>query len=107
MKSKATQSDASTSLASKDIICNLRGINNKQQWLNQPLDSLELHVKSCRTLVDADLWMNPGTEIIHFSSLLCNLIRRYQVVGRYLRRTGKLSQALYSKQITSGNDFDC
>ena len=58
----------------RHVVVNMRGINNKQQWLNQPLDSLDLHVRSCRTLVDADLWMHPGTEIIHFSSLLCNLI---------------------------------
>lgn len=58
----------------KHIVLNLRGINNKQQWLNQPLDSLELHAISCRTIVDADLWMQPGTEVIHLSSLLCDLI---------------------------------
>ena len=56
----------------RHIVFNLRGINNKQRWLNQTLDSLELHVRSCRTLVDSDLWMEPGTEIFHFSSLLCN-----------------------------------
>jgi hypothetical protein len=58
----------------KNIVLNLRGINNKQQWLNQPLESLELHARSCRAVVDADLWMQPGTEIIHLSSLLCDLI---------------------------------
>ena len=68
------QNDQCISDSNKHIVFNLRGINNKQQWLNQPLDSLELHARSCRTLVDADLWMQPGTEIIHFSSLLCNLI---------------------------------
>ena len=60
--------------ANRHIVLNLRGINNKQQWLNQPLDSLELHARSCRAVVDADLWMQPGTEIIHLSSLLCDLI---------------------------------
>ena len=58
----------------KHIVFNLRGINSKQQWLNQPLDSLELHSRSCRALVDANLWMHPGFEIFHFSSLLCDLI---------------------------------
>ena len=58
----------------KHIILNLRGINNKQQWLNQPLNSLELHTTSCRTLLDSNLWMHPNAEIIHFSSLLCDLI---------------------------------
>jgi nucleoside-diphosphate-sugar epimerase len=58
----------------KHIVINLRGTNNKQQWLNQPLHSLEFHARSCRAVVDADLWMNPGVEIIHLSSLLCDLI---------------------------------
>lgn len=67
-------SDAKAADGYKHIIFNLRGINNKQQWLNQPLDCLELHTKSCRALVDANLWMHPDAEIFHFSSLLCDLI---------------------------------
>ena len=106
MKSKATQSDASTSLASKDIICNLRGINNKQQWLNQPLDSLELHVKSCRTLVDADLWMNPGTEIIHFSSLLCNLIEGTRSLDDICEGQESYRRPYIVSRLHR-NDFDC
>lgn len=72
--SSASISDSKVTDACKHIVLNLRGINNKQQWLNQPLDSLELHTKSCRALVDANLWMHPDTEIIHFSSMLCDLI---------------------------------
>lgn len=58
----------------RHVVINLRGINNKQQWLNQPLDSLDLHTTSCHAIVNADLWMQPGSEIIHLSSLLCDLI---------------------------------
>ena len=60
--------------ANRHIVLNLRGINNKQHWLNQPLDALELHARSCNAVVDANLWMQPGSEIIHLSSLLCDLI---------------------------------
>jgi len=72
--SEVRQSDSGSSEITRHVVLNLRGVNNKKQWLNQPLDSLDLHVRSCRNLVDADLWLQPGTEIIHFSSLLCNLI---------------------------------
>jgi nucleoside-diphosphate-sugar epimerase len=58
----------------KHVVVNLRGINNKIQWLNQPLDALELQLQACRTLVGSDLWMFPGVEIIHMSSQLCDLI---------------------------------
>ena len=110
MISKARQSDTNTSLAHKDIICNLRGINNKQQWLNQPLDSLELHVRSCRTLVDADLWMNPGTEIIHFSSLLCNLIEGSRTLddiceGQESYRRPYIVSRLHQEMILTANAY--
>ena len=58
----------------KHLVINLRGVNNKVYWLNQPLDALELQIQACRCLVDSDLWMFPGVEIIHMSSLLCDLI---------------------------------
>jgi nucleoside-diphosphate-sugar epimerase len=58
----------------KHLVINLRGVNNKVYWLNQPLDALELQIQSCRCLVDSDLWMFPGVEIIHMSSQLCDLI---------------------------------
>jgi hypothetical protein len=69
----------------RHIVLNLRGINNKQQWLNQPLDSLELHARSCRAVVDADLWMQPGTEIIHLSSLLCANAYQHSICTSFLR----------------------
>jgi len=72
--STSSRPDQETENIDRHIVLNLRGINNKQQWLNQPLDSLELHARSCRAVVDADLWMQPGAEIIHLSSLLCDLI---------------------------------
>jgi nucleoside-diphosphate-sugar epimerase len=58
----------------RHIVINLRGVNNKQQWLNQPLDALELQSNSCRALIDANIWMQSGVEIIHLSSQLCDLI---------------------------------
>jgi len=64
-------------LASPDdaqIVVNLRGVNTKKLWLNQPLDALELQTKSCKLLVDSDLWMHRRVSIIHLSSQLCDLI---------------------------------
>lgn len=58
----------------RHVVFNLRGINKKQQWLNQPLDSMGVQINSCRTIVDANLWLHSNVEIIHFSSLLCDLI---------------------------------
>ena len=58
----------------KNIIFNLRGVNNKKDWLNEPLNSLELQMHSCIQLLDSDIWMYPNTEIIHLSSQLCELI---------------------------------
>lgn len=70
----STKSDLDEHNTKRHIVVNLRGTNNKQQWLNRPLDCLELHSRSCSAVVDADLWLQPSTEIIHFSSLLCDLI---------------------------------
>ena len=72
--SEARQPGTNSLDISKHVAWNFRGINNKQQWLNQPLDSLEFQYKSSRALVDADLWMLPSAEIFHLSSLLCDLI---------------------------------
>ena len=58
----------------KNVVMNLRGVNGKVHWLNQPLDSLELQIQACRSLIDSDLWMFAGVEIIHMSSQLCDLI---------------------------------
>ena len=52
----------------KHVVINLRGINNKVDWLNQPLDALDLQMQACRCLVESDLWMCAGVEIIHMSS---------------------------------------
>lgn len=108
--SQARQSDSGTSDIARHVICNLRGINNKQQWLNQPLDSLELHIRSCRTLVDADLWMQPGTEIIHFSSLLCNLIEGPKSLddiceGQESYRRPYMVSRLHQEMILSANAY--
>ena len=72
--SEVRQPDSDSLDVGKHIAWNFRGINNKQHWLNQPIDSLELHYKASRALVDADLWMLPSAEIFHLSSLLCDLI---------------------------------
>ena len=53
---------------------NLRGVNNKLDWLNQPLSALDLQVQACRTLTESELWMLPEAKIIHLSSQLCDLI---------------------------------
>lgn len=58
----------------RHIVINMRGVNNKHYWLNQPLDAMDLQMRSCRSLIDSNLWMQPGCEIIHFSSQLCDLI---------------------------------
>jgi nucleoside-diphosphate-sugar epimerase len=94
----------------KHIVLNLRGINNKQQWLNQPLDSLELHARSCRAVVDADLWMQPGTEIIHLSSLLCDLIEGPRSLddiceGQESYRRPYMVSRLHQEMILSANAY--
>ena len=58
----------------KNVILNLRGVNNKKSWLNKPLESLEIQFKSCSSIVESDICIHPNTEIIHFSSQLCDLI---------------------------------
>ena len=57
-----------------NIVINMRGVNNKQQWLNQPLASMELQTQACLTITESKLWMCPRVEIIHLSSQLCELI---------------------------------
>jgi nucleoside-diphosphate-sugar epimerase len=94
----------------KHIVLNLRGCNNKQQWLNQPLDSLELHARSCRAVVDADLWMQPGTEIIHLSSLLCDLIEGPRSLddiceGQESYRRPYMVSRLHQEMILSANAY--
>jgi len=108
--SEASQSDRVASEITRHVVFNLRGINNKQEWLNQPLDSLELHVRSCRTLVDADLWMQTGTEIIHFSSLLCNLIEGPRSLddiceGQESYRRPYMVSRLHQEMILSANAY--
>jgi len=108
--SEGRLSDPGSSDITRQVIFNLRGINNKQQWLNQPLDSLELHVRSCRTLVDAHLWMQPGTEIIHFSSLLCNLIEGPRSLddiceGQESYRRPYMVSRLHQEMIMSANAY--
>jgi hypothetical protein len=92
------------------IVLNLRGINNKQQWLNQPLICLELHSISCRAVVDADLWMQPGTEVIHLSSLLCDLIEGPKSLndiceGQESYRRPYMVSRLHQEMILSANAY--
>lgn len=61
-------------LEEKHLIVNLRGVNDKKQWLNQPLDAMELHTQACHCVIDSDLWMHSKVEVIHLSSQLCDLI---------------------------------
>ena len=58
----------------RQVVVNLRGVNDKKQWLNQPLDAMELHTQACRCVIDSDLWMHSSVEVIHLSSQLCDLI---------------------------------
>ena len=108
--SGSSQPNPGTLDVSKHIILNLRGINNKQQWLNQPLDSLELHYRSCRAVVEADLWMQPGTEIIHLSSLLCDLIEGPRSLddiceGQESYRRPYVVSRLHQEMILSSNAY--
>ena len=61
-------------LEGRQVVVNLRGVNDKKQWLNQPLDAMELHTQACRCVIDSDLWMHSSVEVIHLSSQLCDLI---------------------------------
>tara|TARA_Y100001933_G_scaffold259827_1_gene310610 strand:- start:681 stop:1628 length:948 start_codon:yes stop_codon:yes gene_type:complete len=60
----------------KNVVLNLRGINDKKKWLNEPLTALDLQIESCKTITESNLWMVPGVEIIHFSSQLCEIIEQ-------------------------------
>lgn len=110
MISVSSQHDLEMMDIGRHVFINLRGTNNKQQWLNQPLDSLELHTRSCRTLVDADLWMLPGTEIIHISSLLCDLIEGPKSLddiceGQESYRRPYMVSRLHQEMILSANAY--
>jgi nucleoside-diphosphate-sugar epimerase len=108
--SAASKPNPETSSINKHIVLNLRGINNKKQWLNQPLDSLELHTRSCRSVVEADLWMQPGNEIIHLSSLLCDLIEGPSSLadiceGQESYRRPYMVSRLHQEMILSANAY--
>jgi nucleoside-diphosphate-sugar epimerase len=108
--SASSKSDLESLNVNKHIVLNLRGINNKQQWLNQPLDSLELNARSCRTVVEADLWMQPGTEMIHLSSLLCDLIEGPRSLddiceGQESYRRPYMVSRLHQEMILSANAY--
>lgn len=66
----------------KHVIFNLRGVNNRLQWLNQPLTALEFQIQACRSLTESDLWIFPDVEIIHLSSQLCDLIESPLSLGQ-------------------------
>ena len=108
--STSSESYAEMLAANRHIVLNLRGINNKQYWLNQPLDALELHARSCSALVDANLWMQPGSEIIHLSSLLCDLIegpRSLEEIceGQESYRRPYMVSRLHQEMILSANAY--
>ena len=108
--SASNKPDSESLEVAKHIVLNLRGINNKQHWLNQPLDALELHTKSCRNVVEADLWMEPGTEIIHLSSLLCDLIEDARSLddiceGQESYRRPYMVSRLHQEMILSANAY--
>lgn len=108
--SASSKSDLESLKLNKHIVLNLRGINNKQKWLNQPLDSLELHARSCQAVVEADLWMQPGTEIVHLSSLLCDLIEGPRSLddiceGQESYRRPYMVSRLHQEMILSANAY--
>jgi len=70
----ALPNEDSAFLEARQVVVNLRGVNDKKQWLNQPLDAMELHTQACRFVIDSDLWMHSSVEVIHLSSQLCDLI---------------------------------
>jgi nucleoside-diphosphate-sugar epimerase len=70
----ALPNEESAFLEGRQVVVNLRGVNDKKQWLNQPLDAMELHTQACRCVIDSDLWMHSSVEVIHLSSQLCDLI---------------------------------
>ena len=59
---------------SSNIIINLRGVNSKREWLNKPLEALDIQLQSCLNIVESDFNLYPNTKIIHISSQLCELI---------------------------------
>ena len=108
--STSSESYSEMLAANRHIVLNLRGINNKKYWLNQPLDALELHARSCSALVDANLWMQPGSEIIHLSSLLCDLIegpRSLEEIceGQESYRRPYMVSRLHQEMILSSNAY--
>ena len=60
--------------SSSNIIINLRGVNSKRDWLNKPLEALDIQLQSCLNIVESDFNLYPNTKIIHISSQLCELI---------------------------------
>jgi nucleoside-diphosphate-sugar epimerase len=74
------------------------------------MDSLELQANSCRTLINADLWMQPGVEIIHLSSLLCDLIEGSRSLdeiceGQESYRRPYMVSRLHQETMLSANAF--
>ena len=108
--SESSQPDPEALNVNKHIVLNLRGTNNKQQWLNQPLDSLELHIRSCRAIIDTDLWIQAGNEIVHLSSLLCDLIEGPRSLddiceGQESYRRPYMVSRLHQEMILSANAY--
>jgi nucleoside-diphosphate-sugar epimerase len=94
----------------RQIVINLRGVNNKQQWLNQPLDALALQSNSCQALIDANLWMHSGVEIIHLSSQLCDLIEGARSLdeiceGQESYRRPYMVSRLHQEMLLSANAY--
>ena len=59
---------------SSNIIINFRGVNSKREWLNKPLEALDIQLQSCLNIINSDFNLFPNTKIIHISSQLCELI---------------------------------
>lgn len=94
----------------KHVVINMRGINSKIHWLNQPQDALDLQIQACRSLIDSDLWMFAGVEIIHFGSQLCDLIEspvslQEMCEGQESYRRPYMISRLHQEAMLSANAF--
>jgi nucleoside-diphosphate-sugar epimerase len=99
-----------TLLEGRQVVVNLRGVNDKKQWLNQPLEAMDLHTQSCRCVIDSELWMRSSVEVIHLSSQLCALIEGPQALeqiceGQESYRRPYMVSRLHQEAMLSGHAF--
>lgn len=94
----------------RQMVVNLRGVNDKKQWLNQPLEAMELHTQVCYSVINSDLLINSNVEVIHLSSQLCDLIEGPHVLeeiceGQESYRRPYMVSRLHQEAMLSANAF--